>query len=135
MNRKNLIFKIIASIIALGLMITAFIVVAKKEGAKDSGTITIELVDLENNVLSTKNHDFKKGDTLFQILDNNYDLEYQNEVYGVFITKIDELYAPNRNEYFIKIEVNGEFSSVGVSQIKLEDQMIITFTLTKVILS
>ena len=132
MLRKKLILKIIYSIIALGLIITVFVMLAKREEAKDNGTITIELIDLENNVLSTKNHNYKVGDTLFKILDDNYDIEYENSVFGVYIIKIDSLHAPNKNELFIKILVNDEFSTVGVSQIKLENKLKVTFILTRV---
>lgn len=132
MLRKKLVLKIIYSIIALGLIITGFVMLAKREEAKDNGTITIELIDLENNVLSTKNHNYKAGDTLFKILDDNYDIEYENSVFGVYIIKIDSLHAPNKNELFIKILVNDEFSTVGVSQIKLENKLKVTFILTRV---
>lgn len=132
MLRKKLILKIIYSIIALGLIITGFVMLAKREEAKDNGTITIELIDLENNVLSTKSHNYKAGDTLFKILDDNYDIEYENSVFGVYIIKIDSLHAPNKNELFIKILVNDEFSTVGVSQIKLENKLKVTFILTRV---
>jgi len=132
MLRKKLILKIIYSIIVLGLIITGFVMLAKREEAKDNGTITIELIDLENNVLSTKNHNYKVGDTLFKILDDNYDIEYENSVFGGYIIKIDSLHAPNKNELFIKILVNDEFSTVGVSQIKLENKLKVTFILTRV---
>ncbi len=132
MLRKKLILKIIYSIIALGLIITVFVMLAKREEAKDNGTITIELIDLENNVLSTKSHNYKAGDTLFKILDDNYDIEYENSVFGGYIIKIDSLHAPNKNELFIKILVNDEFSTVGVSQIKLENKLKVTFILTRV---
>lgn len=132
MLRKKLILKIIYSIIVLGLIITGFVMLAKREEAKDNGTITIELIDLENNVLSTKSHNYKAGDTLFKILDDNYDIEYENSVFGGYIIKIDSLHAPNKNELFIKILVNDEFSTVGVSQIKLENKLKVTFILTRV---
>lgn len=132
MLRKKLILKIIYSIIVLGLIITGFVMLAKREEAKDNGTITIELIDLENNVLSTEYHNYKAGDTLFKILDDNYDIEYENSVFGVYIIKIDSLHAPNKNELFIKILVNDEFSTVGVSQIKLENKFKVTFILTRV---
>ena len=132
MLRKKLILKIIYSIIVLGLIITGFVMLAKREEAKDNGTITIELIDLENNVLSTEYHNYKAGDTLFKILDDNYDIEYENSVFGVYIIKLDSLHAPNKNELFIKILVNDEFSTVGVSQIKLENKLKVTFILTRV---
>lgn len=132
MLRKKLILKIIYSIIVLGLIITGFVMLAKREEAKDNGTITIELIDLENNVLSTKNHNYKVGDTLFKILDDNYDIEYENSVFGGYIIKIDSLHATNKNELFIKILVNDEFSTVGISQIKLENKLKVTFILTRV---
>lgn len=132
MLRKKLILKIIYSIIVLGLIITGFVMLAKREEAKDNGTITIELIDLENNVLSTEYHNYKAGDTLFKILDDNYDIEYENSVFGGYIIKIDSLHATNKNELFIKILVNDEFSTVGVSQIKLENKLKVTFILTRV---
>lgn len=132
MLRKKLILKIIYSIIVLGLIITGFVMLAKREEAKDNGTITIELIDLENNVLSTEYHNYKAGDTLFKILDDNYDIEYENSVFGGYIIKIDSLHAPNKNELFIKILVNDEFSTVGISQIKLENKLKVTFILTRV---
>ncbi|MGI6781664.1 MAG: DUF4430 domain-containing protein [Acholeplasmataceae bacterium] len=132
MNKRNLIIKIISSIIALGLIITSFVFLSKREEAKHSGTITVELIDIDNTLLSTDEINFKKGDTLLGLLEANYEVEYQMETFGAFIIRIGDLYAPNRFETFIKIEVNGVMSSVGVSSIKLVDQMRITFRLTKV---
>jgi hypothetical protein len=132
MKNKNLILKIILSIIALGLIVTSFIIISEKEKAKDNGVIIVELIDIDNKVISNKEINFKKGDNLLNLLEENYDLKYDSYIYGAYITKIGELDVTNNNEYFIRIDIDGVVSDRGVSQIKLVNNMKITFSLIKI---
>lgn len=132
MKNKNLILKIILSIIALGLIVTSFIIISEKEKAKDNGVIIVELIDIDNEVISNKEINFKKGDNLLNLLEENYDLKYDSYIYGAYITKIGELDVTNNNEYFIRIDIDGVVSDRGVSQIKLVNNMKITFSLIKI---
>lgn len=132
MKNKNLILKIILSIIALGLIVTSFIIISEKEKAKDNGVIIVELIDIDNKVISNKEINFKKGDNLLNLLEENYNLKYDSYIYGAYITKIGELDVTNNNEYFIRIDIDGVVSDRGVSQIKLVNNMKITFSLIKI---
>lgn len=132
MNKKELAIKIILSVISFAILIGAFLFVSKKEEAQNSGIIIIELINLENVVVETKSLEFNQGDKLISLLDLNFEIKYHSSIYGAFITKINDLEVLDENDYFIQININDKYSSVGISQIKLINGIKISFILTKI---
>ena len=93
MKQKNIIINITLSIIALVAIAMAVIVILKRPTSEEAGQIKIELIDIDKNIISEKTHPFESNDTLFKILDTNYEVLYEVSVYGKFLTKIDNLVA------------------------------------------
>ncbi len=110
----------------------AVIVILKRPTSEEVGQIKIELIDIDKNIISEKTHPFESNDTLFKILDTNYEVLYEVSAYGKFLTKIDNLVAPKDGSTFIRIEINGEISTVGVDGIKLKNNDTITFRIVKI---
>jgi len=132
MKQKNIIINITLSIIALVAIALAVIVISKRPTSEEVGQIKIELIDIDKNIISEKTHPFESNDTLFKILDTNYEVLYEVSAYGKFLTKIDNLVAPKDGSTFIRIEINGEISTVGVDGIKLKNNDTITFRIVKI---
>lgn len=125
--KRKLVLYIILSIIAVIIMVFALININSYTKNTNSGTITIELID-SDNVKSTKDLPFTKNDSLYSLLDSNYEIEVKN---GMLI-KIDNLYTPDTTDKFIKILINDSMSNYGIYQIKLVDKDVITFIITDV---
>ncbi len=93
------------------------------------GSVTIELgmtgddpdtqaVETEY-IAQTKTVEFYEGDTLFDLLNNNFDTTYDTYSFGHMMTKIGVL-LPEGNQY-ISFYVNGTLSMTGVDGVSLKD--------------
>ena len=132
MKQKNIIINITLSIIALVAIVVAVVIILKRPVSEEPGQIQIELIDIDKNIISKKTFQFEPNDTLFKILDSNYEVSYEVSAYGKFLTKIDDLVAPKDGSTFIRIEINGEIATVGIDGIKLENNHTITFRIVKI---
>ena len=126
--RKNILIKIIITAV-LVLIGTAAILIIKhidkeKTIAKAQGTITIELVDLDNNKTS-KEFKYYEGDTLWSIMEKNYEVRYTTTQYGIFLYDIDEIKTDGIHTY-IAIYLDDVYSSKGISYIELKDGLLIS---------
>ena len=121
---KTLIFAIIAVVIIA--ISVGFLNSGTK--SKSQGTIHIELVDLSGTKIDQKQIEFYEGDTLVRIVEDNFrNVEISN---GMLLT-IENLITPKDWSSFICIYVNGDMSMVGISEIRLEDKMVVSFEMTE----
>ena len=77
--KKNLIIKIILSVIAVGII--ALSVYFLKDSFKPDydGVITVEVINLDNEVVKSKEITFKENDELSVLIENNFNnVTYQN---------------------------------------------------------
>jgi len=110
--------------------------------ASDHGEITVVLYD-ENSLVSETVIEFEAGDTLFEILNESYEITCMNNSYepdpscevasfsgvsGRIILEIDSLKS-NWTDSYIEIEINGEKSNYGIDALKFEDEDVIGFRL------
>lgn len=87
----NKIVRILLGILLFSLMVflCVFIVIKNQENnATKGGTITFVVNNMNGELVEKKRIEYKKDDTLFEVINTNYDLEYQNTVYGHFLTGI-----------------------------------------------
>lgn len=124
--------KILISCVALVLIIGSFLALSYFNFSDIEGTISITVKDEIGDTISNKEFDFTSEDTLFSILDENYELGCANSSFqlsdvcekGMFtsriILEIDTLKTDWRNSY-ISIYENGEYSVLGIDDISLND--------------
>ena len=132
MSKKlNIILTIIISLIACIGIVFTIIFINNPDFAKTKGTVTIELVDLDDNLVLSKDINFKEKDTLVSIVSDEFDnVLIEN---GMVIT-IEELTTDTINwSVYISILVNGEYSMVGINDIELVDELIVTFKMEEYI--
>lgn len=140
------ILKIVISVILLVVLILIFINLNKSNVSESDGNIVIIVNNINNEIVSTQRISFKDGDTLFNLLNEHYNLTYKDELYGHYLTGIatDEFsiqtegdttgwlwfelfYLKEGMEYnqnidfenYVKQEVH-----VGIDGIELKDEMI-----------
>lgn len=115
---KKLIIKIS---ITLGLLIFAIVIISfsnKNEATKEEGTFQFTLVDKNNITIYDDTIIFKEGDTLLGLLDEKYGVRYDNGQFGAVVLDIGSVKTDFYTTY-LAIYVDDEYSSMGISNIKL----------------
>ena len=122
---RKLIIKIIVSLILIGIAIGTFFII-NNISRSGSGTLNIKVYDINENMVSDKDIEFKKEDKLIDILENNYQIRTSNSIYGIVLYDIDDIKTDFTTTY-IAIYIDDKYSNYGVSGIKLYDGMRISF--------
>ncbi len=122
---RKLIIKIIVSLILIGIAIGTFFIINNISNS-GSGTLNIKVYDINENIVSDKDIEFKKEDKLIDILENNYQIRTSNSTYGIVLYDIDDIKTDFTTTY-IAIYIDDKYSNYGVSGIKLYDGMRISF--------
>ena len=126
-NKKNLIQTIILSLVAIVVLFVAGVMVSGHFVSKSDGQIQIQLVDLNGVTTLEKDVDFKEGDTLQYLLEENFD---NVVIENGMLMSIEEFVTPADWSTYIAIYVNGEMSMVGLLEIEFEDGTLISFVMT-----
>ena len=122
--------KIVLTIAALVVFVLGGMFVSKTFTSTSDGSITIELINLDGSVKSSKEIEFNEGDELLTLLEENYE---NVVVENGMLMSIDTFTTASDWSTFISIDVNGEMSMVGLLEIEYEDGTIISFKLTEFI--
>ena len=130
------------------LITNLMLLLEDKEEAVESLQATIDLLQAEIEALRAELYDgivvftvlihgtlvtesvyFKEEDglTLFDLMYQTFDIDYQSSEFGNFITRINDLETKHGN--YIAFYKNGEFSLVGVSDVRYSDQDVFHFEL------
>ena len=123
---KKLIIKIALAIVIIGLAIGAIVLfnhINKAKKPKYDTEVNIIVYNIEEEIVSNKKFN-GKDKTLFDLLNDNYEIRYEESIYGVKLLDIDEI-KTNFIDTFIAIYVDGVFSTRGISYITLHDKILI----------
>ena len=122
--------KIVLTIIALVVLVLGGMIFSKTFSSTSDGSITVELVELDGSLKSSKEIEFETGDQLLTLIEENYENVI---VENGMLMSIDTFTTASDWSTFISIDVNGEASMVGLNDIEYEDGMIISFKMTEFI--
>ena len=123
MNNK-LFKKVLLTIIAILVVVGCIFAVKSAFNAKDIGTITVSVVDIDGNELAKKEIQFKEGDEITKLLEDNFD---NVVIEDGFLYSIDKLTTPEDWSTFICLYVDGEMSEVGLLEVQFKDGTSISF--------
>ncbi|HOE06184.1 MAG TPA: DUF4430 domain-containing protein [Bacilli bacterium] len=126
MKRK---FTILTLVIVL--VFGLFVVSGCKKKAEGEGNVTVQIVDFDGKELFNDEIKFDADDTLVDLLKNHKKIKMTGETseYGFYVVSLCGVSASNEDHTYWSIEVNGEYSLVGVSDIVLVDGIEIAFLL------
>lgn len=126
--KKKLIIKIVLSVVCVAVIM--FIAFAAKNAfaSKADGEIQVVYVDIEGNTISEKQIEFKEGDTLIKLLQDNFKNVTLND--GMIMT-FEDFVTPTDWSQFITIYVNDEMSMVGILEIEFENNTKISLVITE----
>lgn len=123
----DLIITIILAVVGtIGLGVGIFYVV-KSNAATSDGAITVKVVDLNDTLVKEKDIEFNTGDTLVELVENNFD---NVVIDNGMVMSIETLTTPTDWSTYICIYRNNEVSNVGIKDIAIEDGDIISFVNT-----
>lgn len=135
--------KLIISIVVIAIGISAFFYFSTPKESEANGLVTIELIDENGLLVSTKKIDFYEGTTLFELLDENYDLMCANASYnptdicskismnGRVVLGIDTV-ETNWTNSFLAIYINDDYAVYGIDSIPLNEGDVYRFEYTVV---
>jgi len=124
---KKRIIPIILTVFAVFLIILMNVIIKENSKASNKGKITISLYTSDLMLIEKKTIAFNEDDTFFKLLNSNYNIEMD----GSLLIRINDLYAKDIEDEFIKIYVNCKASSYGVKMMKLNDGDNIVFVIEK----
>ena len=132
MSKKlNIILSVVIGLVACAGIILGSILINNSRLANTKGSVTIELVDLDEKIVSSNKIRFKEEDSLVSIVSNNYE---NVTIENGMLLSIEDFTTDTVNwRYYISILVNGDYSNFGINDIELVDGMIITFKLVEYI--
>lgn len=127
MQEKNKKIYIISTIIVLIIFTVAIIFLLKGFSSNEDGTITLEFIDLDNELVDKKEISFSENETLYEICQKEYNnIVIDNNGY------IQEI-GPFKTEYnedsmiYISLYIDDEYSTYLFNQIPFTDKTKITF--------
>ncbi|MBE6130457.1 MAG: DUF4430 domain-containing protein [Erysipelotrichaceae bacterium] len=130
MFKKNLILKIVLSVIALGAVVLCVVLLHNSFKPDYDGIITVEVIDLDGSVINKKEIEFKENDQLMNLIEDNFNnVTYQNGM----IMSVEDYNTPSDWSTFLSIYVNDEMSPVGLADIVFTDGTKISLIITEYI--
>ena len=128
---RNLILKIVVSVLLITTVVLT-LVLSNRNEAKSGEIYHVNIViSNQTEIIKDDNYEINSDVTLFNLLDSNYELVYDETVYGIRLLGIDTIITDFKTSY-IAIYVDNNYSSYGISKIKLYDGIKITFRETKI---
>jgi hypothetical protein len=109
-------------------LILLFTLVGCSNKTSGSGTVKVELVDLDGSVIKVESIKFDSDDTLKELIEDEFDnVVFENGM----LMEIENYKTPSDWKTFISVYVDGKMSMVGISDIKLVDNMVVSLTITE----
>ena len=128
MNKKNLVLKVVLSIVCVAILGVVIYFGSKAFASKSDGQIQVVYVDVKGNTISDELIKFNEGDTLVKLLQDNYDnVTIEN---GMIMT-FEDYVTPSDWSSYICIYVNDEMSMVGILEIQFENNTKISLVITE----
>ena len=123
---RNLIIKIVVSILLVATVIITLVLTNKNEIKNDEIYNVNIVISNQEEIIKNDNYQVKSDTTLFNLLDTNYEIVYDETLYGIRLLGIDTIITDFKSSY-IAIYVDNKYSSYGISNIKLYDGIKISF--------
>ena len=131
-DKKKLILTIVLSLVAVVVLVIASVMVSRHYASQSDGHIKVQLVELDGTTTLEKDVEFKEGDTLQYLLEENFE---NVVIENGMLMSIENFTTASDWSTFISIYVNGEMSMVGLLEIEFVDGTTISFVMTEFIYS
>lgn len=127
-SKKKLILTIILSLVAVVIMVGVYLKMNDKYTSKSDGEIQVELVALDGSIIKEKTIEFNEGDTLEQLLKDNFcNVVFDNGM----LMAIEDYTTPSDWSTFISVYVDDEMSMVGLLEVHFTNGTKISLVITE----
>ena len=131
-NKKKLILTVILSLVAVVILVGVYLKINSKYTSNTDGQIQVELVNLDKTIIKEKTIDFNEGDTLKELLEDNFNnVVFENGM----LMAIEDYITPSDWSTFISVYVDDEMSMVGLLDIQFKNGTKISLVITEYIYS
>lgn len=131
MNKKKLILTIVSAILAVAVLVACFIIASSVIKAQGDGTISVEVVALDGNIMREKDIVFYEGDTLQKLIEENFEgVVFEDTGYGPFLKEIEGYVTPADWSSYISVYVDDTYSEVGIGDIVFVDGTVISLRIS-----
>ena len=131
-DKKKLILTITLSVVAVIIFVVASLMLKNHFTSDSDGQIQVEIIELDGTTKVEKMINFKEGDTLDQLISDNFD---NVVIENGMLMSIEDYNTPADWSTFISIYVDNEMSMVGLLDIEFTDGTIISLVITEFIYS
>ena len=132
MSKKKLIISIGLSILMIAMLVLCIIFITKPFSPKYDGEITVEVVNLEGEIIKTKDLHFNNGEKLRDLISNNFEnFVIEESEYGAYMISIETIKQDNDNHIYIALYLNGEYATSGLDTLEYTDGSVISFKAEK----
>ena len=131
-DKKKLILTIILSVVAVIIFVVASLMLKNHFKSDSDGEIQVEIIELDGTTKVEKMIDFNEGDTLDQLITDNFD---NVVIENGMLMSIEDYNTPSDWSTFISIYVDNEMSMVGLLDIEFTDGTVISLVITEFIYS
>ena len=140
----NKVLKISLFVLLIAGIVSVLIFLNSSNHNTENGYVTVIIKNIDNEVVDKSRFKFDEGDTVFDILNDNYDLNYKDDVYGHFILGFNDYeiiadgmskwlwieigYLKEEAEYSDIIDFDDydiTNSTIGIDGIELKNNMIL----------
>ena len=127
-SKKKLILTIILSLVAVVIMVGVYLKMNDKYTSKSDGEIQVELVALDGSIIKEKTIEFNEGDTLEQLLKDNFcNVVFDNGM----LMAIEDYTTPSDWSTYLCVYVDGEMSMVGLLEVQFTNGTKISLVITE----
>ena len=132
MNKKKLVLSVVLSVVLVVVMLTAIYFTTKEFTPDYDGTITVEVIGLDNEIVKSKEIEFKNGDKLISLVESNFnDFVIEDSEYGAYIVNIENIIKVDDLYVYVAIYVNGEYATAGVDTTEIVEGSSYAFKVEK----
>ena len=126
--KKKSIFKIVSLLLVLVVSLLTLTSCVTPYEVEYDGSVTIEVVDLDGNIVKSKIIDFHEGDILRDLVEANFDNFIMEESqYGAYVLEIESIKQDDIAHVYVALYINGEYATSGLDTLKYNNGDIISF--------
>ena len=92
------------------------------------GSITVEVIDVDGNLIKSKNIEFIQGDILRDLVSNNFDnFVMEESMYGAYVLSIESISQDDNSHIYVALYINGQYATSGLDTLEYNDGDTISF--------
>lgn len=125
---KKSIFKVVSLFILLVISLLTLTSCVTPYEVEYDGSITVEVIDVDGNLIKSKNVQFVKGDILRDLVSKNFDnFVMEESTYGAYVLSIESISQDDDLHVYVALYINGQYATSGLDTLEYNDGDTISF--------